>query len=236
MSDMPESPTRRAPQFRGSTVVAEPRLARATSVGSPLGYLQPSRQPTAEASVDEAVVQVVTWSSLPACVGQVESVLFGEDSEMTRSRGFTAATTKLVSAERRQAFETFAARNRLLVFSLFTTLGFTVIGTLGMLLVGLGVAWAFFEPGSFEFESCYRTFTVAGVVAVPLLSIVFISSRAGMPKRAMAGLEAFFFLGFTAAIYKSATESLSPENRFDFSNRLQARNSGAILRNYAQLF
>ena len=118
MSDMPESPTRRAPQFRGSTVVAEPRLARATSVGSPLGYLQPSRQPTAEASVDEAVVQVVTWSSLPACVGQVESVLFGEDSEMTRSRGFTAATTKLVSAERRQAFETFAARNRLLVFSL----------------------------------------------------------------------------------------------------------------------
>ena len=57
-----------------------------------------------------------------------------------------------------------------------------------------------------------------------------------MPKRAMAGLEAFFFLGFTAAIYKSATESLSPENRFDFSNRLQARNSGAILRNSAQLF
>ena len=31
MSDMPESPTRRAPQFRGSTVVAEPRLARAAS-------------------------------------------------------------------------------------------------------------------------------------------------------------------------------------------------------------
>ena len=53
-----------------------------------------------------------------------------------------------MSAERRQAFETFAARNRLLVFSLFTTLGFTVIGTLGMLLVGLGVAWAFAEPGS----------------------------------------------------------------------------------------
>ena len=89
---MAATPTRRAPQFRGSTVVAEPRLARATSVGSPLGYLQPSRQPTAEASVDEAVVQVVTWSSLPACVGQVESGLFGEDSEMTRSRGFTAPT------------------------------------------------------------------------------------------------------------------------------------------------
>ena len=99
-------------------------------------------------------------------------------------------------------------------------------------LIGATVAWFGIVK-----ESDLRGFGAAmNYVFVPLLSIVFISSRAGMPKRAMAGLEAFFFLGFTAAIYKSATESLSPENRFDFSNRLQARNSGAILRNSAQLF
>ena len=63
---------------------------------------------------------------------------------------------------------------------------------------------------------------MAGVVAVPLLSIVFISSRAGMPKRAMAGLEAFFFLGFSAAILRVGRRvALARELEFDFSNRLQ---------------